>query len=151
MWWLWLIAAGVFFVLEIFTVGFFIFWLGIAALLAMIVSFITPSVAIQTLVFVIASAILIFFTRPLVNKLLKTDKKGGLSTNVYRLIGKKGVVIEDIDSLSCTGKVKVAGELWSAISDSSIPKGTHIMVMGIDGVKLKVEMIKDKDVVNSQV
>ena len=37
MWQIWLIASGVFFILEIFTVGFLLFWLGVAALLATVV------------------------------------------------------------------------------------------------------------------
>ena len=41
MWYIWLIAAGIFFIVEIATIGFLIFWLGIGALLAMIASFFT--------------------------------------------------------------------------------------------------------------
>jgi len=37
MWQVWLIIAGLFFIGEIATVGFLIFWFGIGALLAMIV------------------------------------------------------------------------------------------------------------------
>ena len=57
MWYIWLIAAGVFFVVEIMTVGFMIFWLGVAALLACLVSLITSNLIIQTAVFVISSAV----------------------------------------------------------------------------------------------
>ena len=64
MWQIWLIASGIFFVIEIFTVGFLIFWLGVAALIAMLISFITDSVIFQTAVFVISSGLLIFATRP---------------------------------------------------------------------------------------
>ena len=71
MWQIWLIAAGIFFVAEIITIGFLIFWLGIGALLAMIVSFFTSNIIIQTAVFVISSTILIFTTKPLVNKITK--------------------------------------------------------------------------------
>ena len=63
MWQIWLIAAGVFLVLEIFTVGFLVFWLGIGCLLAMLVSFVTDSIIIQTAVFVISSGLLIFATK----------------------------------------------------------------------------------------
>ena len=52
MWLIWLIAAGIFFIVEIATVGFLIFWLGIGSLLAMIVSFFTDNIIIQTAVFV---------------------------------------------------------------------------------------------------
>ena len=70
MWCFWLIAAGVFFVAEIITVGFLVFWLGIGALLAMVASIFTDSIAIQTAVFVISSAILIPLTKPLADKFI---------------------------------------------------------------------------------
>ena len=45
MWSFWLIAAGIFFIIEIFTTGFLIFWLGLASIIAMIVSFFTQTYA----------------------------------------------------------------------------------------------------------
>lgn len=142
MWVFWLIASGIFFVIEIFTVGFLIFWLGIAALFAMITSFITENIVIQTIVFVISAAILIPCTRKLSEKI--SSKTQTLHTNVYRIIGKEGIVLEDINSLSYVGKVKVSGQIWSAISDEDISKGTKITVLSIDGVKLKVTPVKEK-------
>ena len=94
MWQIWLIAAGVFIIGEIITVGFLLFWLGIASLIAMVVSFFTSNVLIQMTIFVISSAILIFATKPLVKKI---SKKDNISTNVYSIIGKKAIVIEDIN------------------------------------------------------
>ena len=141
MWVFWLIASGVFFVIEILTVGFLVFWLGIAALLAMCTSFITANVGIQTAVFVISSIILILCTRKLSEKI--TKKTGNLPTNVYRIIGKEGIVLEEISPLNYTGKVKVSGQIWSAISDTNIPKDSKIKVLSVEGVKLKVEEIKD--------
>ena len=109
MWQIWLIASGVFFILEIFTVGFLVFWLGVAALLAMLISFLTDSIIIQTTVFVISSALLIFATRPLVNKITKKDT---VPTNVYSIVGKRGIVIEDIDWATGKGQIKSEGEVW---------------------------------------
>ena len=48
MWIFWLIVAGVFFIGEIATVGFLIFWLGIGALAAMCISFFTANIVVQT-------------------------------------------------------------------------------------------------------
>lgn len=143
MWIFWVIASGIFFILEIFTTGFLVFWLGIASIIAMIVSFFTTNVVVQTICFVVTSCILIIFTRPLINKFLKIDNSKTIPTNVYGLIGKQGIVIEDINPLSYTGKVKVSGQLWSAISDNNISKDSHIVVTKVDGVKLKVELIKE--------
>ena len=140
MWLIWLIAAGFFFVAEIITVGFFIFWLGIGALLAMLVSFITDSIIIQIAVFVISSSILLFFTKPLERRITKADK---VFTNSFSLIGKEGIVLIDINPLEASGQVKVNGEIWSATTKnkSIIPKGSQIKVLKIDGVKLVVEQV----------
>lgn len=143
MWQIWLIFAGIFFIGEIITVGFLIFWLGVAALIAMIVSFFTSNLLIQTAVFVITSVILILLTRPLVDKFANNKEK--VPTNVYSLINQEGTVIEDINLIESTGQVKVGGEVWSAICQGNvtIPKGSHVKVLEIQGVKLLVEPIKE--------
>ena len=141
MWSFWLIVAGIFLVMEIATEGFLIFWLGIGALLAMLTSFITNNLVLQTVVFVVSSAILIPLTKPLVDKFIN---KKTVPTSSYSLIGKQGIVIADINSLEATGLVKVNGETWSAKSDSGEPisKDTQIEVLAIDGVKVIVKPIK---------
>jgi len=146
MWSLWLIAAGIFFIVEIATTGFLIFWLGIGALLSMITSFITDNIIIQTIVFVISSCILIPLTKPLADKF--TGKKA-VPTNSYSLINKNGIVIVDINPIEAVGQVKVNGEIWSAKTEdgTNIAKGTEIEVVKIDGVKLIVKPIKVNSVV----
>lgn len=69
MWQYWLIAAGIFFIGEMFTAGFLIFWLGIAALISMVVSFFVSNLIVQMTVFIIASVVLIFATKPFVKNL----------------------------------------------------------------------------------
>ena len=140
MWLIWLIAAGVFFIAEIITIGFFIFWLGVGSLIAMLVSLVTDSIVIQIATFVISSSCLLFFTKPLAKKLAKSDNT---ATNSFSLINQTGIVTMDINSLQGTGQVKVNGEIWSAKSKSNtaIPKDSQIKVLKIDGVKLVVEQI----------
>ena len=142
MWQIWLIAAGVFFIAEMITVGFLIFWLGIGALLAMIVSLFTSNLIIQTSVFVISSTILILATKPLVNKFI--GNKDNVPTNVYGVIGKKGIVTQDINVTLGTGQVKIKGEVWSAICDENItiPKDTEVIILEVQGVKVFVEPVK---------
>lgn len=141
MWYIWLIAAGIFFIGEIITVGFLIFWLGIGSLLAMLVSLITDSVLIQIATFVISSTILILFTKPLAKRITKYDN---VVTNSFSLINKTGIVLSEINNLESMGQVKVNGEIWSAKSEdnSTIEEGTRIKVLKIDGVKLIVEPVK---------
>ena len=141
MWYIWLILAGVFVIGEVLTAGFLIFWLGIASLIAMGVSFITDNIIIQTTVFLISSVILILATKPLVKKFAKVETT---KTNAFSLIDKKGIVTKDISSINSTGQVKVEGELWSATgeNDIEIPKGTEVKIKEIKGVKLIVTPVK---------
>lgn len=139
MWQIWIIISGVFFILEMITVGFLMFWLAIGALFAMIVSFFTTNIIIQTTVFVVSSAILIFFTKPLVDKVL--SKRDNVATNAFSIIGKIATVTEDIDPASEKGLIKIDGEIWSAYSDDSdiIKKGTKVEILSIHGVKVCVK------------
>ena len=145
MWQIWLIASGIFIIIEIFTIGFFVFWLAIGSLIAMLVSFVIDNLIVQTAVFVISSAILIFATKPLVEKFTKKDKT---PTNVYSIIGKKAVVIKDIDWSTGKGQIKLEGEIWSAKTKEqvNIPKGTEVEIESIEGVKAFVKPIKQKTV-----
>lgn len=139
MWPIWLIVSGIFFVLEIITTGFLVFWFGVGALFAMIVSLFSESLFIQSLVFVIVSVILIIFTRPLVNKMISIRET--MPTNIYTIIRKEGYLMEDINSIESPGKIKINGELWCAVSDTPLKRGTKVRVLEIDGVKLKVEPV----------
>ena len=146
MWSFWLIVAGLFFIIEMATVGFLIFWLGIGALLAMVTSFITDNIIIQSSVFVISSGLLIFLTKPFVNKYIN---KKTIPTNAYALIGKKGIVTKDINNIEGVGQIKVNGETWSAKStkeNTIIKKGTEVEIEKIDGVKALVKELKISNV-----
>lgn len=141
MWHVWLIFAGVFFILEMMTAGFFVFWLGIGSLLAMLVSFFTDNIIIQASVFLISSALLIFLTKPFVDKFLKNKKT--VPTNAYNIIGKNALVIEEINHLKGTGQIKVNGEIWSAksLDEEIISKDSTIEIQSIEGVKACVKLV----------
>ena len=125
MWVFWLIAAGIFFIIEMATIGFLVFWLGIGALLAMVTSFITDSIVVQSIV----------------NKFIKVPKE--VKTNAYSIIGKKGIVISKINNIEGNGQIKIDGDVWSAKSadDIDIPKDTEIEIVEIDGVKAVVKKV----------
>ena len=141
MWQVWLIIAGLFFVGEIATVGFLIFWFGIGALIAMIVSFFTSNIIIQTTVFIISSTILIFATKPFVKKFADVKKT---NTNVYSIIGKRALVIKTIDPIHSVGQIKINGEIWTAesIDNQVIDEGSEVEILEIKGVKTIVKPIK---------
>ena len=139
MWVFWLIVAGIFFIIEMATIGFLVFWFGIGSLLAMVTSFFTDNIFIQAVVFIITSTLLLIFTRPLVNKFIKIPKE--VKTNAYSIIGKKGIVISKINNIEGIGQIKIDGEVWSAksVTDEDIPENTEVEIVEIDGVKAVVK------------
>ena len=141
MWQVWLIIAGLFFIGEIITVGFLVFWFGIGALIAMIVSLFTSNIIIQTTVFVISSAVLILVTKPFVKKFVDVKPT---NTNAFSIIGKNALVIKEINSIHSTGQIKINGEIWSAESENgeTIPEGSEVEILNIKGVKAIVKGIK---------
>lgn len=141
MWQYWLIAAGLFFIAEIITTGFLVFWLGIAALITMCVSFFVQDLFILSVIFIITSAVLILATKPFVKKFIHNDNE--TKTNAFSIIGKKAIVTKDIDSINGTGQIKVDGEVWSAEGEdgSNIEKQTEVEILKIDGVRAIVKPI----------
>lgn len=138
-WIVWLILAGFFFVLEIATEGFLVFWFGIGAVAAIGTSFLTENIFIQVAVFVIVSIILVLSTRKLTDKI----KPKEVPTNVYTILGKKAVVSQAIDSAKGSGQIKIDGDLWSAKSETEevIEEGSTVEILNIDGVRAVVKKI----------
>ena len=138
----WLMLCGLCLIIEIFTVSFLMFFPGVGAFFAFISALLGANVTIQSIVFVVSSALMIIFLRPLVTKLFKTKD---IAMNSNALIGKSGIVLKDIKGDEKVGQVKVQGEVWSAICEdgTSIDKDTRITVLAISGVKLIVKEISE--------
>lgn len=59
-------------------------------------------------------------------------------TGLQGLVGEIGEVRQDIDP---EGRVFVHGELWKAVADEPIARGTRVRVVAADGLLIKVESI----------
>lgn len=142
MWPIWLIISGFFLVIEIATVGFFMFWFSIGALVAMVCSLFITNTVIQTIIFLVVSTILLFATRPFVNSVTKQDIH--VKTNAYSIEGKVGKVVQKIEPVEGKGQIKINGEVWSARSDNDTPVDidTEVIVEKIDGVKAIVKPLR---------
>ena len=131
-WVLWMIAAGVLAVGEMFTMGFFAGPIAIAAVIAAIVSLTGGGVALQWIVFIAASLGSLAVLRPIAKRHLRTPSQ--LRTGTAALVGAPAVVLELVDDRG--GQVKIGGEIWSARSydeDQSFEPGARVEVMKIDG------------------
>jgi membrane protein implicated in regulation of membrane protease activity len=69
-----------------------------------------------------------------------TYRQGRFLTNASSLIGQQAVVVETIDPVKATGKVRVRKEVWSAGTKGAetITVDQIVIVKALDGVKLLV-------------
>ena len=135
----WAVAIVVFLVLEAVTVGIASIWFALGSICALISALLGAPVWLQVLWFALISVLTLLLTRPIVRKYVNTKKQ---ATNADRVIGMKASVREDIDNLSASGAVFCDGKEWSARSadGSTIPSGTVVEVVAIEGVKLMVRI-----------
>lgn len=142
-WFIWLVIAGIFTIVEIATVGFFIIWFGVAAVLTALFSLFMPEAyMVQVVVWAITSILLVLFTKKFTDKV----KPETTATNVYSIIGKRAVVTTAINNENGTGQVKVDGDVWSARTENyeeTIPVGEHVEILRIDGVKVIVKKLEN--------
>ena len=132
---IWVIAFLGLLLVEFLTVGLVSIWFAVGALAALITSFITESVLIQTIVFVVTSIVTLFVTQPLIKKFKVTKFE---PTNSDRVIGKTGEVTKEIKPNEY-GEVVVFGTEWLAASDKKQAVGTKVVVEKIEGNKLIVK------------
>ncbi len=135
----WTIFIIAFIVIEGLTLGLTSIWFAAGSLVALVFSLFNAPVYIQFIVFLITTAVLIIYTRPIAKDFLKI---GNTKTNADGLIGETGQVIIEIEQFK-TGQVKVKGQIWTAIDieDKGIEKGASVEIMEIEGVKLIVRKI----------
>ena len=131
-WVLWTIAAAALAAGEIFTLGFFLGPIAIAAAIAAIVAAIGLPVEVQVAVFAVCSAASLAFLRPIAKRHMRTPAR--LKSGTAALVGSRAVVIERVDA--DRGQVKIGGEIWTARSydeDDVFEPGARVDVMKIDG------------------
>lgn len=143
MWQTWLLIAGFFLILEIITFGFLVFWFAVSALITMLFSLVVENIIAQIIFFIVLSTILLFATKPFVEKITRKDK--AVKTNAFSIEGKVAKVIKPIEPIEGTGQIKVQGEVWSAKSynDTYIEQDTEVIIEKIDGVKAIVKPLKE--------
>lgn len=139
----WLTILVVLVVVELITMGLTTIWFAGGALVAALISIPGTPLALQILIFLVVSALLLYFTRPLAVKYFNRDR---VRTNVESMVGRQAIVISEINNVEGIGQVNTGGMEWSARSsyhDIVIPVGAVVTILGVDGVKLIVEERKE--------
>jgi membrane protein implicated in regulation of membrane protease activity len=133
-WVLWLIAAVVFGVGEMATLGFFLAPFAGGALVAALVAAVGAGTAISWVVFLVVSVALLAALRPIA--LSHRRQAPRLRTGAAALVGRTGMVVERIANDEGVGCVRIDGEMWTARAydeDAVIEAGKRVQVLEIRG------------------
>lgn len=132
----WIVLLAILLIVEFLTVGLTSIWFAGGALAALVVCALGGTVWWQIFAFVVVSALLLYFTRPLALKYLQPRR---IKTNYEELEGKTVRIVERVDNIAGTGKAVYNGMEWSArakIEDCIFEAGDVATVESVSGVKL---------------
>jgi membrane protein implicated in regulation of membrane protease activity len=133
-WVLWLIAAAIFGVGEIATLGFFLAPFAVGALVAAVVAAAGAGAIVSWVVFLVVAVILLAALRPLARS--HRRQPPSLRTGTAALVGRSAMVLERIANDEGVGCVRIDGETWTARAyddDAIIEAGKRVHVMEIRG------------------
>ena len=139
--WIWLGLVVVFIIFEVCTTSLTTIWFAGGAMLSFILALLKAPLWTQITAFVVVSVLLLIFTRPLVEKVLKV---GTSKTNIDSLIGQKAKVLVEINNDKDMGFAVVNGQEWTARAEDGseiIPEDVIVEIVAISGVKLIVKKI----------
>lgn len=142
--WLIILVASLF--VEIVTVGLTSIWAAGGALVAVILSLLGVPIRLQILAFLLVTAGLLYFTRPLAMQYFNNGQR--TKTNYEGIIGKTIRIKETVDNLEQTGVAVVNGTEWTVRSSKEnviLEEGSLAKVVHITGVKLIVEPYKEEE------
>jgi hypothetical protein len=136
--WLWLIGGVVLLIAEVIAPGFFLIFIGAAALATGLLSM---ALGLPIAVQLAAFAILAFLSARFVGRRFYSTRYDFspdpfLNNKIGRLLGKVVVVVEPVDSHG--GRVRVGDSEWSARGGPAAV-GDRVRIVDIDGNCLKVE------------
>src|SRR4030081_1549185 len=137
--WFWVIVAIAFAVVEVMTVAFFAVFITVGALGAALVSLLGFNPLVQAIVLGVLGVAGIMIARPFLVERLHMGR-GALRSGAESMVGQQAVLLEPILGVGQPGHVKIAGELWPALTDdgSPVPGNTLVVVTALRSTTLIV-------------
>jgi membrane protein implicated in regulation of membrane protease activity len=135
---IWVALAILAAIIEVSIPHFGVVFVSVGAVAAAMVAAFGLGFVAQVIVFIAALGLSLGLLRP---RLVKQLGARGVPSRTDTLIGKEGMVTQDIDPRIGTGRVNVGGEDWAARAATSLPLGSKIRVVGADGIVLEVRPV----------
>ncbi|MFV0626246.1 MAG: NfeD family protein [Alphaproteobacteria bacterium] len=137
--WHW-ISFGLFMIFsELVTPGFYFLWIGLAAVLSGVVSYIFPELDFVVIgsIFAISSVVFCYLGKISLYKKVSNEASSSLNNRAAQNIGLTVVVFEEI--VNGAGKVKVGDSVWPAKSKEDKKVGDAVKIVDVDGISFIVE------------
>lgn len=135
--WFWAIGGLILLIAEIVAPGFFLIFLGVAAIATGLFTLLFDlSLAPQLILFIIYSALAVMIGKRWYAEPANTDQMLRLNNPSERMIGKSVLVVDPVDDHG--GRVRVGDGEWSARGGPA-PVGARVRVVSVDGNCLLVE------------
>jgi membrane protein implicated in regulation of membrane protease activity len=133
--WIWLGVTAIFGIGELFTAGFFMLPFAVGAVVAFILALLGVDPAIVLTVFLVVSVL----TLVLFHRLVRQGDQRQHPVGANRYVGRRVLVLERIDRVSGTGRVRLDTETWRATTDGEpLAAGTEVRVVEMRGTRLVV-------------
>ena len=139
--WLWLLAAALIGILEIFLPGIFLIWIAAAAAITGIVAALLPiALPFQLALFGLLAIAAVYSGRRQYDRNPVASSDPLLNDRTARLVGQNVLVVTAIENGE--GRVKVGDSVWAARGPDA-PAGSRMVVTGADGTCLRVAAAGD--------
>jgi len=135
--WLWAIGGVLLLIAELLAPGFFLLFIGAAAVATGVFTLLFDlGLAPQLVLFAVYSALAVMLGKRFYAQPDTPDQMIGLNDPSKRMIGKSLVVVEPVDEHG--GRVRVGDGVWSARGGPAAV-GERVVVTGVEGNCLTVE------------
>ncbi len=140
-WILWGVVGVLLIIAEIFTLGFVLFWFGIAALVAALAAFLGVGFLGQFLIFAIVSTALTVMSRMIFYKYNPFGEELEYLTGIDTLPGQVGTVKKGSKGALREASVNVYGSTWKAFpleDEEDLEEGEKVEVVRVEGSSIYV-------------
>lgn len=141
IWHIWILAALLLFIIEMFTTGFAVLCLAVGCVGSAVAAACDMSLEWQLVIFALVSLVALAAVRPVLKRSFYRNGEK-VPTNVNAMVGRRGIVCNTIDSTD-SGRVVIDGVDWKArsVEDVPIAEGTHVEIVAVDSVILIVKKV----------
>lgn len=146
-WILWTILGVALIIAEIFTFGFVLFWFGIGAFAAVLISLLGFGFTVQFLVFAVVSIALTLMSRKIFASFYSHNDENSIKMGIDTLPGQIGMVTSESKGALNEGAVKVFGSIWTAFpvdGATNLIEGEKVEVVRVEGASIYVRKISNE-------